>query len=1016
MRRKRSGGARKLVPKAAASGATPRKAGRAAPRPSAAPGRRAKAGGKSAAVPTHAAAAAAPAASPPVVGVGASAGGLEALEEFFAAVPVDTGMAFVVVTHQHPGHVTLLPEILRKKCKIPVDEAVDGVPLAPNHVYVTPSGVETAVRDGRLRMTNRGSEEARHLPIDFFLRTLAEDQRERAVCVILSGTGGDGSLGLKAIKAETGMAMVQDTQSAKYAGMPGSAIATGLADYILPPAAMPAQLVTYMRGPYPQGRAKAPADFALPSGPLQRILALLRARTRHDFSAYKMATVRRRIERRMNVHQITQPDDYVRFLQENPTELDLLFKELLISVTSFFRDRPAWDALAEKFVPELIAALPEHAPIRVWVPACATGEEAYSIAILLQECLERMQRRVDVQVFGTDLDARAIATARAGKYPEGIAADVPPEWLARHFTHQDHHYVINKDTRNLVVFAPQNLIYDPPFTRLDWISCRNLLIYLEAGLQKRLLHLFHYALKPGGLLLLGASETIGERSDLFRPLDRQWKIFRREESAVEPNPALFPAGTVSLTGRPALVVPASAVKEGRISHFVEQVLLHRFGPVAVLVNDRGDVIYVHGRTGSYLEPMPGGAARLNILDMAREGLTEELRVALRQAAAGEAEVVRSDVKVKTNGDYTRVNVTVCRLAEPEPLRGLLLVVFRPAPAGVVPGRPRATKGGERGNEHLVQALQEAKESLRATVEELATSNEELKSANEELQSLNEEMQSSNEELETSREELQSLNEELSTVNAEQSTKVEELAQARDDMQNLLNSTEVATIFLDNELRIRRYTETASTLINLIATDVGRPLFDQTSKLKYPRLADDCREVLRTLRARQAEVETVDGTWHLMRILPYRTIENAIDGVVITFVNITDVTLAEKAGREAREYFESIFHAVQEPLLVLDEHLRLVSANKAFYALFQWRPRQIEGELLYEIGGGGWDRPELRRLLEQVLPEKKAVEGFRLEADFPKAGHRVLLLNARRLQQRLGVPAMILLALQDVTEK
>lgn len=954
-------------------------------------------------------------ASPPVVGVGASAGGLEAMEEFFAAVPADIGLAFVVVTHQHPGHVTLLPEILRKSCKIPVDEAVDGVLLLPNQVYVTPSGVNAEVRDGRLHLADQGTEGARHLPIDHFLRSLAEDQKERAVCVILSGTGGDGSLGLKAVKAKTGMAMVQDTQSAKYAGMPGSAIATGLADYIMPPAAMPAQLVAYLRGPFLQARAKVPVDFVVASEPLRKMLALLRGRTRHDFSAYKMATVRRRIERRMNVHQIVHAEDYVRFLQENPTELDLLLKELLISGTSFFRDRPTWDILADKILPELIGALPEHAPIRVWVPACATGEEAYSVAILLRECLARLQRRNDVQVFGTDLDARAIATARAGKYPEGIAADVPAEWLARHFTHQKHHYVINKEIRNLVVFAPQNLIFDPPFTRLDWVSCRNLLIYLETGLQKRLLHLFHYALKPGGLLFLGASETIGERSNLFRSLDRQWKLFRREETAGEPAPALFPVGTVDAAVRPSAgVVPASAAKEGRISHLVEQLLLSRFCPVAVLVNDRGDVIYIHGRTGTYREPASGGPGRLNLLEMAREGLAEELRVALRHAATGETEVVRDKVKVKSNGDDSRVQVTVCWLAEPEPLHGLLLVVFRPAT--VVAGtKARVEKGGPHRTEHLVQALQESKESLRVTVEELATANEELKSANEELQSLNEEMQSSNEELETSREELQSLNEELSNVNAEQSSKVEELAQARDDMQNLLNSTEVATIFLDNELRIRRYTETATALINLIASDVGRPLSDQASKLNYAGLAEDCREVLKTLRARQAEVETVDGSWYLMRILPYRTIENAIDGVVITFVNITGVTLAERAGREAREYFESIFQTVREPLLVLDEQLRLVSANKAFYTLFHWRPRQVEGELIYEIGGG-WDRPELRRVLEQVLPEKKGIEGFRFEADFPKAGRRALLLNARRLLQRASLPSMILVALQDVTPK
>ena len=836
---------------------------------------------------------------PAVVGIGASAGGLEALEEFFANVPADTGMAFVVITHQHPEHVSLLPEILQRNCRIPVSEAADGARVEPNRVYVPPAGVKTAILNGRLQITKTTDAAARHLPIDFFFRSLAADQKERAVCVILSGTGSDGSLGLRAIKAEAGMAMVQDATSAKYAGMPSSAIATGLADYVLPPRTMPAQLAAYAVGAYLRAGPVAPAPSGLSLEWLEKILVLLRAHTRHDFSAYKQATIRRRIERRMNVQQITGAEQYVRYLKENPAELDLLFAELLISVTSFFRDRPAWETLIDEILPKLLANLPENYALRIWVPSCATGEEAYSVAIALRECMERLHRHCDVQIFASDLDPRAIEFARAGKYPEGIAADVPTAWLTRYFTVRDQQYIVNKEIRNLVVFAPHNALSDPPFTRLDWVSCRNLLIYLDVELQKRLLRLFHYALKPGGLLFLGTSESIGDHDDLFDVVDRRWRIFSRRQAQRNTSFAAFP---VAVSAVEHLPLPASSAPIGReqpISHLVEQVLLSRYSPPGVVVNQRGDVVYIHGRTGRYLEPADGGQPRLNLIDMARQGLGDELRVALHQAGASQREIIRPDVRLKSDGRRDRVTISVVRLDKPEPLRGLFLVTFQPTP---VPLRQKgsARLAGPRRTEQLVRALREAKESLHATVAQLATSNEELKSANEELQSINEEMQSSNEELETSREELQSLNEELATVNAEQATQVDELARARDDMQNLLNSTDIATLYLDNDLRIRRYTDASTKLIHLIPTDLNRPIFDQASNLKSPRLTEDCREVLRTLKPLQAEVETNDGTWQLMRILPYRTIDNAIEGLVITFVNITDVTLAEKAAFRATE--------------------------------------------------------------------------------------------------------------------
>ncbi len=949
-----------------------------------------------------------------VVGLGASAGGLEALTEFFTQLPADTGMAFVVVTHQHPGYVSLLPEILGKKARIPVLTAKEGARLEPDRAYIGPPGVQVAIAGGRLRLSEAVDAQARRLPIDFFLRTLAEDLQERAIGIILSGTGTDGTLGVKAIKAGSGMVMVQDVGSAGFAGMPSSAMATGLADYVLAPAAMPAQLLAYVRGPYLNRPAARPLTAGIPDAPLQEIFALLQTRTRHDFSSYKAATIQRRIERRMNVQQIKEPGDYVRYLRENPAELDLLFKELLISVTRFFRDREAWEALAGVILPERLRSLPDHYALRAWVPGCATGEEAYSLAILLRECADRLRRNFDVQVFGTDLDAQAIETARAGRYPEGIAADVPPEWLDRYFTRGDHDYCINKEIRELVVFAPQNVTRDPPFTRLDLLSCRNLLIYLNAGLQQQLLQLFHHALKAGGLLLLGSSETIGAQTDSFRIIDRKWKIFSRRPAA-GPEGLRFPTKAWAPAAQSVPPVPVRAAeKEQPVPKLVEKVLLTEVTPPSVLVDIRGDVLYVHGRTGRYLEPAAGGQPRSNILEMAREGLEAELRTALHQAATGEGEVIREQVRVKSNGSFSHVDVTVRRLREPETLRDLLLVTFhpiRPVPAARSPG---PGKPASRRVAQLTRELKTSQESLRATIADLATANEELRSANEELQSTNEEMQSTNEELETSREEMQSLNEELTTVNAEQQARVDALARARDDMQNLLNATEVATLFLDNDLRIRRYTESATRLIRLIPSDLGRSIVDQASTLKYDRVAADCRTVIATLQPREAEVETQDGSWHLMRILPYRTIENVIDGLVITFIDITRVTLAERKGRELRVFFESIIGTVRQPLVVLDESLHLVLANKAFYETFRLRPRQVEGELIFDLGGGEWESPDLRLLLEQILPQQTTIEGFRIARRFPKIGHRIFFLNARRLEQAADLPGMILLAFEDAT--
>lgn len=950
-----------------------------------------------------------------IVGIGASAGGLEALTEFFEAMPTDAGMAFVVVTHQHPGQPSLLPELLAKVTGMPVVAAVDGLKVKPNHVYVALPGGSLAILHGKLHRMESGSLKAPNLPIDSFLRSLAVDQRERAVCIILSGTGTDGTLGLREIKSESGMVMAEQPQAARYSGMPSSAIATGLADYVLPPQAMPRQLISYTQGlrQYPKTLTSRTPDLL--SEPMQKIFVMLRTRTGHDFSAYKDNTIRRRIERRMNVHQLKDPREYVHYLAENPHEIDVLFKELLISVTNFFRDPQAWESLGKSLI-KLIQLRPDDQPLRVWVPGCATGEEVYSIAILLRECLENTQRHCDVQIFGTDLDASAIETARAGRYPDGIAVDVPPQRLERFFIREEGGYRIRKEMREMAIFAQQNVIKDPPFTKLDLICCRNLLIYLNSDLQQKLLPVFHYALKPHGLLFLGPSETHGSSTDLFAPVDKRWKIFRRK-GIVRTLPEI-PA-PLSAIGRGEAVARTTVplMGETQVSTLVERLLLGRFAPASVMVNELGEVIYIHGRTGEYLEPSQG-QPRHNIVQMAREGLQIELATALRECRKRNKEVVRTGVRVRTNGSkHSLVTVTVTPVREPEAIRGLLLVTFRPtppAPAKPAGKHPAPRKGGDVDRmAQLERELRHIKESQQATLEALETSNEELKSTNEELQSTNEELQSSNEELETSKEELQSLNEELTTVNTELQSKVEDLSQASNDMQNLLNSTDIATVFLDGELNIKRFTEQAKDLITLRPSDVGRPICELASKLDNIDLVSDCREVLRTLASPEREVCTRDGIRYLMRIRPYRTTENVIDGLVITFVNIQQLREAELAG-EKRAFFESIVEAVRHPLLVLDEKHQVVAANGCYYETFRLRPKQVVGLPLSKIGGGEWDIPELRELLDEVLPRKTTIENYKLDHEFAKIGRRVFLVNARQLIRERGAPNMILIALEDAT--
>ncbi|MBI5242761.1 MAG: PAS domain-containing protein [Elusimicrobia bacterium] len=841
----------------------------------------------------------------PLVGIGASAGGLAAFEAFFSAMPAKSGMAFVLVQHLAPDHKSILADLVKRYTKMQVFEVQDGMAVKPDCVYIIPPNHDMAYLNGALQLLEPAAPRGRRLPIDFFFRSLAQDQRDRAICIVLSGTGSDGALGVRAVKGEGGMAMAQNPESAEHSGMPHSAIATGFVDFVLSPAEMPARLMAYAAHAF--GRLPRHAH---PPGPkaedmLRKVFILLRSQTGHDFSQYKQNTVVRRIERRMAVHQLAGLDGYVRYLQQNPAEVEVLFRDLLIGVTHFFRDPEEFKTIQEQGIPRLFAGNPAGSLIRVWVPGCSTGEEAYSIAILLQEGLEAGKQGFSAQVFATDIDRQAIETARAGVYPASIAADVSPKRLARFFEPERNGgaYRIRKGIRDMLVFSEQDVIRDPPFSKLDLISCRNLLIYMGGELQKKLIPLFHYALRPGGMLFLGTSETLGECADLFATLSRKAKLYLRKEvvrRGCRPSMGMFlPLRTENGAARQH-PWRAPGANKLQLRELTERALLQQRALVGALIDERGDILYLYGRSGQYLEPASGESG-MNILKMAREGLRQELTTALRKAAAGKEPVRRAGLRVKTNGDFTTVDLTVRSVAAgPAAEPTLFLVILEEAPASdgerVDARRPSSSRASTRATKKAVgdpriaalrQELQAKDEYLRAANEELETSNEELKSSNEEMQSVNEELQSTNEELETSKEELQSVNEELATVNAELQAKVAHLSQTNNDMNNLMAGAGIGTIFLDNQLRIQRFTPAVAEVINLIPADVGRPVSHIVSNLAgYDRLVEDVQEMLDTLVPKEVEVRTKAGAWFLLRMRPYRTLENVIEGAVITFADVT----------------------------------------------------------------------------------------------------------------------------------
>jgi len=836
-----------------------------------------------------------------IVGIGASAGGLEALEKFLKRVPQGSGMAFVIVQHLDPTYKGIMPELLQRATTMEVFQVKDRTKVKPNRVYVIPPNKDMSILHGVLYLFEPTAARGLRLPIDFFLRSLAEDMQEQSIGVILSGMGSDGTLGLRAIKEKTGLALVQEPASAKFDSMPRSAINAGLADIVAPVEDLPGKIIDYVHHSLLIAKPQTSLEEKEQSS-MEKVLILLRAKTGQDFSLYKKNTVYRRVERRMIIHKIDRIATYVRYLQENSPELELLFKELLIGVTNFFRDPEAWEKLSEEVIPALLKSRPAGGLLRAWSAGCSTGEEAYSLAIIFKEAIKQLkhEKNFTVQIFATDLDKDAIDNARQGVYPANIAADMSQDRLLNNFSKEERGYRINKDIREMVTFATQNIIMHPPFTKLDILICRNLLIYLTPELQKKLMPLFHYSLNPGGVLFLGSSETVGAFTNLFAPINSKARLYRRSEALMPAGQPAFPASFVS--GPPGVQREAMTVKPApNLQSLADQLLLQRFSPPAVLTNDKGDVLYISGRTGKYLEPA-AGKANWNIFAMIREELRYGLGRAFQKAVRQKEPVFAKGLKVGEDSAPQIVDVTIQSISEPVALRGMVMIVFTDisTPPGMKAQGERTTGPpcpSDVGLLELQQELQQTRETLQSTNEEMQSSQEELISTNEELQSANEELQSTNEELTTSREEMQSLNEELQTVNAEQQSRIDELARTNNDMRNLLNSTEIVTVFLDNSLHIRRFTPGADKLFKLIPGDIGRPLSDVASDLHYPEITSDAMNVIRTLVFSEKQISATNGRWFKVRIMPYRTMEDVIGGVVITFLDITESKTLETALRE-----------------------------------------------------------------------------------------------------------------------
>ena len=946
----------------------------------------------------------------PVVALGASAGGLDACRKLFDALPADLGMALILIQHLDPNHASMMVELLASHTKKKVQQAADGMLLERGNVYIIPPGTYLSMHGGTLHLSEPSERHGARLPFDFFLRSLAIERGPRAICVILSGTGSDGSLGLKAIKETGGLVIVQSPEDAAFDGMPRSAITTGLADFVLPVAKIPEALINYgTRMPAAGLRCGITPGDDTPSW-LGAIIDLLRTRTAHDFALYKPGTLQRRIERRMAMAAIVDGSRYLDLLGRDPAELELLATDLLINVSSFFRDPKAFDLLADEVVADLVRRHEPDRPLRIWVAGCSTGEETYSIAMLFLEEIASTKRTIALQVFASDVDSDAVASARNGIYPEAIAADVSSARLARFFAKEEQGYRIVPELRELVVFTTQDVLADPPFSRLDLVSCRNLLIYLRPEAQEKVLRLFDFALREGGILFLGASETVAGLTDRFEPISKTHRVYRHvgHARAVTADFPLGVGGLVSSLGGPRQRVRGPGPRE-----LTTRALLDTYAPASVLINGKGECLYYSGPTDRYLRVASGEPSR-DLLAMARDGLRSKLRVVIQQASQQRARAIVTGAPLNHGSNSVAVSI------EAQPLQSdaetLLLVSFLDEPEPERPSSPPLVPADavSRVSELEVE-LDATRKELQTAIRNLEIANEEQTAINEEAMSVNEEFQSTNEELVTSKEELQALNEELTALNAQLQETLERQRSTSDDLQNILDSSGVATLFLDRNLNIRFFTPAAKSLFRIIAGDIGRPLADLRLLATDANLLADARAVLASASPLQREIEGENGAWYIRRILPYRTQNDRIEGVVITFSDIAEMKAAARELQAARTYSDSIIDTIRRPLVVLDEGLRLVSANRSFYRTFALDPGDAVGKPLDSVAGRHAGAEGLRAFIARVHDEPSNVEDYEAEIELPGLGRRLLLLNASKLLGPHGKPK-ILLAIDDITER
>jgi two-component system CheB/CheR fusion protein len=937
------------------------------------------------------------------VGIGASAGGIEALEKLLGHVKLDS-MAFVVVQHLSPDRTSSLPELLQRASGLPAVTATQGVKIEANHIYVIPPNADLAILGGALQVMPVAEGSVR-LPVDYFFRSLAHDQGASSVGIILSGTGSDGTLGLKTIKEAGGITFAQEPESAKFDGMPRSAIDSGWVDFSLTPQAMAEALIDVHRHFYISGAAP---DGAPRRDSTDRLLVLIRGAHGTDLTYYKEGMVERRIERRMALHRLTRLEDYVKLAQSNGKELELLYKDMLIGVTSFFRDHAPFEALKTTVFPRILDDKEPGSQVRIWVPACSTGEEAYSIAICLLEYLEEKSLDLRVQIFGTDIDASAIQQARRGAYPLNIALDVTSARLHRFFVKHDSEYQVSRSVRDLVVFSVQNITRDAPFSRLDLVSCRNLLIYLSPPAQKRVMRVFHYALSPGAMLMLGTSETVGESVELFSLVDRGTKLYVKKQvpamMPVDLTPGLPPRSTMPPPGvarRPSFDIPAMADRR----------VLEQYGPPGVVIGEDMEIIYIRGRVSPYLEPMPG-APSFNILRLAPPELHVDLRRAVHEAQITNAKVTVPS-QLREPGGLRKFDLEVQPLNDPDVKAPLLLVLFvepKTEMAKVLPMRALESRPEEM--QALERELEVTKDFLQTTIEELESANEELKSSNEEMQSSNEELQSTNEELESSKEELQSSNEELTTANDELQQRMSDLQQSNDDLHNVMLGIGNAVVIVGMDLRIRRYTHAAGKLLNLIDGDIGRSVGQLNAFLGGERVEKLASEVISTLTPIEREMVGSDKRWYDLSIAPYKTLDHTIKGAVITLSDIQTRKTAPNLARDVAEYASGFLGFVEHPLLIADSRLRLVWANEACYELFASDAERAVGLPLAELIGAP---AELAGLIQEAIATGTPLRQRGVELSPPKQGKLRAVLTATRIPP-LGSGATLILLSFELMKK